>query len=101
MVGFEFLWVAQATKCLPHKSLSNYSILKPFRITVDCFPCMGAHAYACASSYIDRHDVIFTFVIVYTLVSVLKFQIMEVDLYRSVCVCSDYILCCTYMHRKY
>ena len=30
---------------------------------IDCFPCMDAHAHACASSYIDRHDVIFTFVI--------------------------------------
>ena len=25
---------------------------------IDCFPCMDAHAHACASSYIDRHHVI-------------------------------------------
>ena len=32
---------------------------------IDSFPCMDAHAHACASSYINQHDVIFTSVIVY------------------------------------
>ena len=40
-------------------------------LIIDCFPCMGAHAHACASSYIDWHDVIFTFVTVTMLKSYL------------------------------